>query len=137
MKKAFVVLIWLTGGIAYAQNAGVEVKITGLRNNLGTVKIGLYNTEDTFLKAIYKSAVSAIKQGQATAQFSGLPAGTYAVSVFHDENDNGQLDKNSFGIPAEGYGTSNDAGGFMGPPKFGDAKFTITAQEKSHIKIHY
>jgi uncharacterized protein (DUF2141 family) len=32
------------------------------------------------------------------------------VSVYQDSNNNGQLDKNIFGIPKEKYGFSNNAG---------------------------
>jgi Uncharacterized protein conserved in bacteria (DUF2141) len=40
-----------------------------------------------------------------------------------DENGNGVLDKNFFGVPVEGYGFSNDARGSMGPPAFEKAAF--------------
>jgi uncharacterized protein (DUF2141 family) len=46
------------------------------------------------------------------------------VSVFHDENSNGKIDRNFMGIPKEGVGASNDAEGRFGPPKFDDARFT-------------
>lgn len=53
-------------------------------------------------------------------KFNSLKAGTYAIRYFHDENENGELDTGTFGIPTEGYGFSNDARGFMGPPSFDD-----------------
>jgi hypothetical protein len=52
------------------------------------------------------------------------------VAVFHDENMNGQLDKNMFGIPKEGYGFSNNPKKSIGPPKFADAKFQLDQPEK-------
>ena len=42
--------------------------------------------------------------------FTDLPAGVYAVSVFHDENMNQKLDKNFVGVPKEEYGASNNRG---------------------------
>jgi uncharacterized protein (DUF2141 family) len=78
-----------------------------------------------------------IKSGTASVTFKDVPKGTYAISVYHDENNNGTLDRNGFGMPTEGYGTSNDAKGFMGPPKFEDAKFTISNKAKANINIHY
>ena len=39
---------------------------------------------------------------------SDLAPGQYAVIVMHDENDNGKFDMNFMGIPAEGYGYSNN-----------------------------
>lgn len=35
--------------------------------------------------------------------FKNIHHGIYAVSVLHDENNNGLMDKNFFGIPTEGY----------------------------------
>jgi uncharacterized protein (DUF2141 family) len=61
--------------------------------------------------------------GHGECNFTGLRPGTYAISVFHDENSNGKLDTNFLGIPKEGVGASNDAKGHFGPPKFADAAF--------------
>ena len=58
-------------------------------------------------------------------KIDSLPSGTYAVQYYHDINSNGKLDTGSFGIPEEGYGSSNDARGFMGPPDFDDMIFKL------------
>lgn len=47
--------------------------------------------------------------------------------VVHDENSNNILDTNWVGMPKEGIGMSNNAKGRMGPPKYLDASFTVTA----------
>ena len=60
-----------------------------------------------------------------------VPDGTYAVSFVHDKNSNGKMDKNFMGIPKEDYGCSNNAKGFMGPPKWEDAKFELKGADKS------
>jgi uncharacterized protein (DUF2141 family) len=57
--------------------------------------------------------------------FDPLPAGTYAVACFHDENNNGKLDTGMFGIPTEGTVASNQAKGFMAPPSFEKARFSF------------
>jgi len=136
MKKALVILVILVGGIAQAQNIKLEVKITGFKNSTGKVKVGLYNSEFTFLKTIYKSQASAIQNATADVIFTDLPKGDYAVSVYHDENENGQLDKNMFGIPSEDYAASNNAKGMMGPPKYADAKFSVNSNSKINITLN-
>lgn len=69
--------------------------------------------------------------------FAGLvPGAEYAVAVFHDENANNDLDRGLFGIPTEGTGASNDARGFMGPPRYDDARFTLPAVEQHEITVH-
>lgn len=57
--------------------------------------------------------------------FAGVAPGTYAVMVFHDENNNGKLDQAANGMPLEGYGFSRNARGHWGPPNFEAARFDI------------
>jgi uncharacterized protein (DUF2141 family) len=50
---------------------------------------------------------SDIRGGKASLIFPPLPAGEYAVVVFHDTNDNGVIDHNFIGLPNEALGFSN------------------------------
>jgi len=119
-----------------AQKVNLEVAMTGFENNDGKVHVGLYKSEETFLKKSYKRIVSKINSKTATATFENLEPGEYAVSVYQDENSNGKMDSNFVGIPKEAYGTSNGAKGFMGPPKYKDAKFVLTADKRIAIKLN-
>ncbi len=106
----------------------IHVEISELHSNMGTVYCTIYAAPgDGFPvsadKAL-KSALSKIAGGKAACEFTGLPAGVYAVGMIHDENDNKKLDTNWIGLPAEGYGTSRDAKASFGPPRFKDAAFT-------------
>ncbi|MCH9852515.1 MAG: DUF2141 domain-containing protein [Alphaproteobacteria bacterium] len=69
-------------------------------------------------------------------QILALPDGIYAISAFHDLNDDGELNRNLVGLPTEPYGFSNDARGTFGPAKFADAQFTITADKITHLTIN-
>jgi uncharacterized protein (DUF2141 family) len=60
-----------------------------------------------------------------------LTPGSYAIIVFHDENDNGKLDENYWGVPTEGYAFSNNAQGFLGAPDFATAAVAIDAADKA------
>ena len=62
--------------------------------------------------------------------FNNIAPGIYAVTSVHDENSNGDMDLFFFG-PAEGYGTSNDIRGLLGPPSFHDAKFEVSSKNVS------
>ncbi|MDR1896327.1 MAG: DUF2141 domain-containing protein, partial [Prevotellaceae bacterium] len=64
-----------------------------------------------------------------------IASGEYAVSLFHDENDNYKLDVGAFGIPVEKTGFSNNAKGKMGPPKFMDCKFAVTDDTVIYITL--
>ncbi len=104
----------------------IHVELTGFRNDKGRAWCALHSSAKDFPKNAGKTAVLrnvAIVSGHAGCDFADVPAGTYAVSVFHDENNNGKLDTNLLGIPREGVGASNDAKGHFGPPKFSNAAF--------------
>ena len=72
---------------------------------------------------------------QATVSFPGLAPGSYAVSVIHDANGNGDIDLNAFGIPTEGWGFSNDARATFGPPSFDAAAVHVGADAPARIEI--
>jgi uncharacterized protein (DUF2141 family) len=71
------------------------------------------------------------RSGNATFQFSGLAARSYAVVVFHDKNDNGIIDHGMFG-PSEPLGFS---GGYKlsmlsGLPTFDKLKFEFKGPDQ-------
>ena len=119
----------------------IHVDVLGLHSVRGHVWCFLYNSEVGFPKdqRVAMARVSgAIAGGSSSCDFSNLPNGTYAVSVYHDENDNGRLDANVLGIPKEGVGASNDAKAHFGPPNFNDAKFVVERKPQVLIiHIHY
>jgi uncharacterized protein (DUF2141 family) len=135
MIKVITIITFFICSLMSAQNVNLTVEISGLKNNAGNVKVGLYNSDQAFLNTTYKSVVSEIKNNEATVTFIGIPAGEYAISTYHDENKNGKLDKNMMGIPSEDYAASNNAKGFMGPPSYKDAKFVIGKDSKIEITL--
>jgi len=135
MIKIITIITLFICSLMSAQNVKLTVAVSGLKNNSGTVKVGLYNSDGTFLKTTYKSVASKIKDNKAMVTFENLPAGEYAISTYHDENNNGKLDKNMMGIPSEDYAASNNAKGFMGPPAYKDAKFVIAKDSKIEINL--
>jgi len=102
----------------------------------GYVMVGIYDNEATFLKDDGRVAeamlqVADAQEGRVMATFEKLTLDKkYAIAVFHDTNNNQKLDKNFFGIPKEGYGFSNNARGFLGPPDFDEAGFLLDRENK-------
>lgn len=151
MRKTRRVFALLTGffslvesGVPQAQSHQenvIHVEVGGMRNNNGQIICALYSSADGFPKKSEKAIAhvnSAISDKQAVCEFPGIAPGTYAVSVFHDENSNGKLDTNFMGIPREGVGASNDAKGHLGPPKFDAAAFLFSGGRMSlTIRINY
>ena len=73
-------------------------------------------------KAMKKAKVG-ITDKKATVTFNDISSGTYAVAIFHDENNDQKMNSNSLGVPKEGYGFSNNVTGAFGPPSFRRASF--------------
>lgn len=90
----------------------------------GSLIAGLYN-EDTFMKgAPLQGQVSDVNEGYASVTFTNVIPGTYAISLFHDKNDNKVMDFEPNGMPKELYGLSNNVKNY-GPPQWSDAKFEV------------
>ncbi|HUB60688.1 MAG TPA: DUF2141 domain-containing protein [Puia sp.] len=133
-------IVLLLGDQAAAQQYTLDVTVSGIQSDKGTLYLSLYNSEKGFPKdpkAAFRVAHARIVNGISTFRFDKLPKGTYAAACYHDENGNGKLDVNFFGIPTEGTGASNNASGFLGPPKFREAKFPLDRDTAITIRIRY
>lgn len=76
-------------------------------------------------------------QGTNVIRFPGLPAGEYAVQLYHDENGNGKVDMNVVGVPQEGYGFSNVPVVQGGIPPFDRMKVAVTADASATAVLIY
>jgi len=130
-------LIFLISMISREQPTGnINIYITGIEHENGTLYIALFSENDKFLEeASIEKKIPVEKQKKFEVTFENIPCGTYAVSVYHDLDDNGKLDSNFIGIPKEPVGFSNDHQPKMGPPKFDGAKFSLQ-QDKLDLTIN-
>ena len=111
-----------------AQTSDLTIQITGLKSSFGKCVIYLYKDEKGFPtepKYALAKTSAIIKNNKAIAVFKGIVASEYAISVIHDENNNGKIDTNFLGIPKEGIGTSNNAKSRLGPPSYTVSRFTV------------
>jgi uncharacterized protein (DUF2141 family) len=134
-------LLLLSGPIpsltAQTKDTGtLTVRISGAKNTKGKIGVTLFQNAEGFpddaSKAIRQQSVE-IDPSTLSAQvtFKDLSQGTYAVSVLHDENSNGKMDKNLVGIPKESYGASNNPKKKRRAPTFDEAKFSLNAPEQT------
>ena len=122
---------WLLSVVTHAvpsnaQDSRITFDIAGLASNNGAVHCLLFSAPDGFpgeASWAMKQMVVQPQELRATCEFADIPAGTYALSVWHDANANGRLDTSLLGIPKEPVGTSNNAEGRMEPPRFEAAAF--------------
>jgi len=115
----------------------IEVTVRGIKNDNGNLMIGLFNSEKTFTKKVFRAESPKAIKGKLKVIFKNVPAGDYAISVFHDENGNEKIDTNIVGMPKEGFGFSNDAMGTFGPPSFEKAKVVVPKVKSIVIKLKY
>lgn len=134
-----IVAIVLVAMALEAHNLTVVVK--NLKNSNGKVQFFLYNKDGTIpdkeLNRYYKSKRVSIVNKRAKVVFRNLPTNRYAVSLFHDENNNYELDKGLM-LPKEGIGLSNfNSVNLFHLPNFKRASFLLDKDKKITIKAIY
>jgi uncharacterized protein (DUF2141 family) len=116
----------------------IEVVITNIKVQKGDIRVGLFSNSKDFLEKPVDGRVVKVDGGKAVVEFNGLSEGEYAISVFHDENSNEELDTNFIGIPKEGFAFGNNAMGAFGPPSFEKAKVIVNKNVvKQQIALRY
>ena len=119
---------------------GVTATVTGLRSDKGRVVACLTARAATFPECAHDPAAIGriVPAAEGTVlDFGHVPPGRYAISMFHDENGNGRLDKRLM-MPREGYGFSRNAPVVMGPPSFASAAFAVAAGDaRQAIRMRY
>jgi len=139
LKKMFCTFLLLMFCALLHAQATLEVKVNNISSSKGNILFALFNQPDGFPKTPEKAfALKEMKavKGEISAVFQGLPAGTYALAVFHDANGDGKLNSNAIGIPKEDYGFSNNARPMFSAPEFSDARFAFTRELKIVIRVN-
>ena len=115
----------------------VEVTVTGVRSDRGTVMVAICDRA-SFLQptCVFRGRASA-QQGTVLVRVGNVPPGVYAVQAYQDENGNGRVDRTLLGIPKEGIGFSRDAPMRFGPPRFDDAAVTLAGDTAIAIALRY
>jgi uncharacterized protein (DUF2141 family) len=119
----------------------LHVLVSGVRQPAGNVTVTLYGDQRAKFLAHHGSLLVVrvpIAGSDAQACFAVSAPGTYAVAVYHDENDNRHFDRTLLGLPAEGYGFSNNVTPLFGLPSFSSVIFQVASPEtRISIKLIY
>lgn len=136
------VLVYLISIIGYAQTDGsndantkinsglsVQVEINKIMADKGIVYFAIYDSENNFVnKKPLKVTNNKVEENKVTVTFNHLKPGIYAITCYHDANNNGKMDFANNGIPLEDYGATNNVMNY-GPPRFEDAKFELKEKD--------
>ncbi len=109
-------------------NGILTVIVNGIDTQSGTVRVAVFNDPKKFLEKqgyAYNQVVAVGNQKSVKINFN-IPFGTYAVTCYHDINDNHVLDQNYMGIPQEPYAMSNNVSVKWRRPTFDETKFVFS-----------
>jgi uncharacterized protein (DUF2141 family) len=121
----FLALIKLS---TFQDTSRLELVIQNTKSNKGTIQVLIFNSETGFPdepKKAFKAFSLPITDLSAKKTIDNLPPGKYAISVFHDEDSDGKIQKNGVGIPVDRFGFSNNPTIIFGPPSFSKSAFTV------------
>ena len=86
------------------------IELSGYEPDMTPVYGAIYNDESVFLEeggpvSYFKTLAIA---NMRIVKTESLAEGRYAITVYHDQNKNNELDSNFLGIPSEPVALSND-----------------------------
>ncbi len=117
------------------------VQVGHLKSNEGEVAVTLYPSDPRrFLAPRGKLLRARVRAAAPTTQACFyLPGpGAYALAIYHDANANRDFDRNSLGMPSEGYAFSNDAPTKFGVPSFDAVRFVVGPGDTTlRLKMRY
>ena len=118
----------------------LNVEVTGAKPARGMLTITVYDSAKRWLapgqKLLRQRPRVAAGGGQACFW---LPrAGTYGVAVYHDANGDKDFNRTLTGMPAEGFGFSNNVAPRFALPKYEQVRFAAGMGETSQrIGLRY
>jgi uncharacterized protein (DUF2141 family) len=137
----FLICINLSSNLHCQDNSlEISVEIIGINNYQGKVGIALFLGNGGFPMDIEKAKTINFELIQDSALYyvlKNISAGEYAITVFHDEDLNREINTNFIGMPKEGVGVSNNPKPRMGAPRYEDCKFHTDTTNKLIINMRY
>lgn len=117
----------------FAQNT-VTVIIKNIEKATGRIEVGLYDSSKYWLEdhgQYFEKIFDCTDAPTMTLVIPNVEAGTYAFSLYHDENGNGEMDFRTW-IPKEPYGFSNNPRAKWSKPSFNKCAFSV---DKPNVTI--
>lgn len=128
IKQSLLGLAIATSPLAYSEAIPVTVVIKGIGSNSGGVVLSAYDDAEKWFSEDVVARIRAelnTESGEEITIPLELEPGEYALTAYHDENDNKKMDANFIGIPKEPTGLSNDHRPKFGPPKYKKAAVEV------------
>ena len=125
MLKKITLIIFLYLSVGLELKSQLIIEITNIKDIKGRIEFGLYDDPNVFLSETeqYKVLYLPVVENTVVITIDSLPIGTYAISLMHDLNSDGDMESNFFHIPQEPYGFSNNFHPRFSKPDFEDCQF--------------
>lgn len=117
------------------------VTISNVRSAQGLIAVTLYADDSRRFLArrgsLYVGRVPARAGVTRMCIFVPTP-GTYGLAVYHDTDANRRFNRTALGLPAEGYGFSNDAPTLFGLPRFSSVRLAVPRDGfQTRVRLRY
>ncbi len=127
----------------------VRITIDNVQVGLGPVRVAAFTDPTTFPSAGLSNLTMTLAPqaqrvtGQLTMNDDSMEqarrhGGSMAIAVYQDINNDGQLNRNRWGVPTEPFTFSRGAMGRRGPPAFEQAALPLdmnASDELAHIEL--
>jgi len=121
-------------GVRAAGSSKLTVQVNGVRSPRGEVAITVYpDDKRRFLSKGGKLARVRVRAASTVRACFWLPPANYEVAVYHDANGDHDFDRTIVGLPAEGFGFSNDPETKIGLPPISAVRFRLPPGEGSTV----
>lgn len=126
-------------GFVPSEAPQLTIKIENIEVLKGDIRIGVFNTSESFLKQgfTFRKYKIAVKNTTETIIINDLPKGEYAFLLYHDKNGDGEMNRNLLGIPKEAFGFSNNVKPKFSKPTFEECKFALKKNLVLRIRLGF
>lgn len=122
MKLALISLLYILTFSQPQNDLGtIELVISETSSDNGVIQVLIFDQDQGWPESLdkaWKMVTIPIKNGLGKKTITEVPAGNYAVTVFHDHDENGEIRKNKIGYPIDPFGFSNNPSLLFGVPTF-------------------
>lgn len=139
MSMTIALAMAVLAGMVEPERTVLTVNLTNVRNARGSIHACLTRAASHFPDCRSDPAAvrATVPAASRRLRFENISSGHYAITVFHDENENRRLDMMLM-VPREGFGFSGNPKVRFGPPTFEQVTVTVAAGLSDHtIRLQY
>lgn len=135
-----ILFLFFINTVVSAQTLNLTLTVEGIdQSKGGSINLGVFNSAESFktkTDPLFKASLMPVDSLEEFT-FKQIPAGFYAIALYHDENGDKVLNTKKFGIPTEGVGFSGNRKSKIKPPDFEEAGFTYSKDTTVFIELRY